>query len=59
MTLKALAEAGIFNLPDQTPMSSAEQAPLYDAMLYLSASAAESEYERNLMRVQQEEQRKK
>jgi hypothetical protein len=43
--LKRLAESGIFNRPDMTPMDSAEAAPLYDAFVYLSAVEAENEYQ--------------
>lgn len=48
MTLKALAEAGVFNRAGFTPMESAERAPLYDAFHYLAARTAESEYISNL-----------
>jgi hypothetical protein len=42
MTIKAVAESGIFNLPGYTPLHSAERANLYEAFQYLAAKAAES-----------------
>lgn len=48
LTLKALAESGIFNRHGLTPMESAEQAPLYDAFYYLEARAAEQDFLNNL-----------
>jgi len=50
LTLKDIAEAGVFNRGGLTPMESAEQAPLYDAFHYLSAKAAETEFKNNLMK---------
>ena len=41
LTLKRLAEAGIFNRPDTTPLRSAEMANLYEAFMYLAATAAQ------------------
>lgn len=41
LTLKRLAEAGIFNRPDQTPIKSAEMANLYEAFMYLAATTAQ------------------
>lgn len=52
LTLKTLAEAGIFNRHGLTPLESAEQAPLYDALQYLSARHAEHEYLNNLSQQQ-------
>ena len=42
MTIKAVAEAGIFNLAGLTPLQSAERANLYEAFQYLAAKAAEA-----------------
>ena len=42
MTIKAVAESGIFNLPGYTPLHSAERANLYEAFHYLAAKAAEA-----------------
>jgi hypothetical protein len=49
--LKTIAEAGIFNRPDMTPLQSAEQADLYEAFTYLSACKAEAEYQKRLQNV--------
>lgn len=46
LTLKQIAESGIFNRPDETPMRSAELANLYEAFTYLSSIAAENEYQK-------------
>jgi hypothetical protein len=51
LTLKSLAESGIFNRPDLTPLESAEQANLYEAYTFLSARSAEVEYQNNLNQV--------
>ena len=48
LTLKTIAESGIFNRPDMTPLQSAEQADLYEAFTYLAACKAESDYQRKL-----------
>jgi len=37
---QALAEAGVFTLPNFTPMESAAKAELWNAFLYLDAQAA-------------------
>ena len=58
LTLKRLAESGIFNRPDMTPMESAEAAPLYDAFVYLSAVEAEHEYQ-NKYNEEQSKKKKK
>jgi len=52
LTLKQIAESGIFNRPDMTPIKSAELAPLYDAFTYLAARAAEAEFQSNLLKQQ-------
>lgn len=49
MTLKEIAEAGVFNRAGLTAIESAEVAPLYDAFHYLSAKAAEVEYQNKLI----------
>ena len=51
LTLKTIAESGIFNRPDMTPLQSAESADLYEAFTYLSACKAESEYQKRLQNV--------
>ncbi len=51
LTLKTIAEAGIFNQPTLTPLQSAEQADLYEAFTYLSACKAEAEYQSKLQDV--------
>ena len=51
LTLKQIAESGIFNRPDETPMRSAELANLYEAFTYLSSIAAESEYQQKYQEV--------
>ena len=48
MTLKRIAEAGVFNLPNMTPIKSAEHAPLWDAWYYLSSCAAVAEFQNEL-----------
>lgn len=48
LTLKAIAESGIFNRPDMTPLQSAEQADLYEAFTYLAACKAQSDYQNRL-----------
>ena len=45
LTLKRIAEAGIFNRPDATPLKSAEMANLYEAFMYLAAKSAEENLE--------------
>jgi len=40
LTLKSLAESGVFNLPNKTPLHSAGAADLYEAFTYLSAENA-------------------
>jgi hypothetical protein len=51
LTIKQLAESGIFNRPDLNPMESAEQANLYEAFTYLAACAAENKYQNRLQEV--------
>jgi hypothetical protein len=51
LTIKQLAEAGIFNRPDMNPMQSAENANLYEAFTYLSAVAAENKYQNKLQEI--------
>ena len=51
LTLKAIAESGIFNQPTLTPLQSAEQANLYEAFTYLAACKAEADYQRRLSEV--------
>jgi hypothetical protein len=51
LTIKQIAESGIFNRPDETPMRSAELANLYEAFTYLSSVAAESEYQQRYQEV--------
>jgi hypothetical protein len=46
--LKNIAESGIFNRPDLTPLQSAEQADLYEAFTYLSACKAQSDFQKKL-----------
>jgi hypothetical protein len=46
LTIKQIAESGIFNRPDATPMRSAELANLYEAYTYLSSVAAENDYQK-------------
>jgi len=48
LTLKTIAESGIFNRPDMTPLHSAERADLYEAFTYLAACKAEADYQRKL-----------
>ena len=38
---RILAEKGVFNLPNETPITSAKKAPLYEALTYLSVLKAE------------------
>ena len=45
LTIKQLAESGIFNRPDLTPLHSAEQANLWEAFTYLSSVAEENAYQ--------------
>lgn len=49
MTLKEIAEAGVFNRAGLTAIESAEAAPLYDAFHYLSAKAAETDFKNRLI----------
>jgi hypothetical protein len=51
LTIKQLAESGIFNRPDMNPLQSAENANLYEAYTYLSACAAENKYQNKLHEV--------
>ena len=51
LTIKQLAESGIFNRPDMNPLQSAENANLYEAFTYLSACAAENKYQNRLQEV--------
>jgi hypothetical protein len=51
LTLKAIAESGIFNQPTLTPLQSAEQANLYEAFTYLAACKAEADYQKRLSEV--------
>lgn len=44
LSLKALAESGMFNRPDTTPIKSAQLADLYEALYYLAALKAEAKY---------------
>ena len=55
LTLKQLAESGIFNLPNETPMRSAELANLYEAFTYLASVAAERKYQERLLKEQQKQ----
>ena len=48
LTLKSIAESGIFNQSTLTPLQSAEQADLYEAFTYLAACKAEADYQRKL-----------
>ncbi|NJO28575.1 MAG: hypothetical protein HC874_14295 [Richelia sp. SL_2_1] len=47
-----MAEAGIFNLPNETPLRSAELAPLWDAFHYMSARSAEFDFIQSLNEVE-------
>lgn len=49
LTLKDIAESGMFNRAGLTPIESAEVAPLYDAFHYLSAKAAETDFKNRLI----------
>lgn len=42
MTIKTIAESGIFNLSGYTALQSAERANLYEAFQYLAAKVAEN-----------------
>ena len=48
LTLKQVAEAGVFNLTGLTPMRSAEVADLYEVFTYLSACKAESDVQQEM-----------
>lgn len=50
LTLKQVAEGGVFNLSGYTPMRSAEIADLYEVMTYLSACKAESNVQQEMMK---------
>ena len=41
MTIKKVAESGLFNLTGYTPLQSAEKAKLYEVFQYLASKAAE------------------
>jgi ABC-type molybdenum transport system ATPase subunit/photorepair protein PhrA len=41
LTIKKVAESGLFNLTGYTPMESAEKAKLYQVFQYLASKAAE------------------
>jgi hypothetical protein len=41
LTIKKVAESGLFNLTGFTPMESAEKAKLYQVFQYLASKAAE------------------
>jgi hypothetical protein len=41
LTIKKVAESGLFNLSGLTPMESAEKAKLYEVFQYLASKAAE------------------
>lgn len=45
LTIKQLAESGIFNRSDLTPLQSSEQANLWEAYTYLSSVAEENQYQ--------------
>jgi hypothetical protein len=47
LTLKEIAKAGVFNLPNCTPLQSAQRANLWEAFTFLSAENAEIEYQNN------------
>lgn len=51
MTLKRIAEAGVFNLPNMSPIKAAERAPLWDAWYYLSSCAAIANYQNELTEI--------
>lgn len=48
LSLKTLAESGLFNLPNHSPMKSAQLADLYEALYYLSSLKAEGKFLENL-----------
>jgi len=48
LSLKTLAESGMFNLPDHSPMKSAQLANLYEAFYYLASLKAEGKFLENL-----------
>jgi hypothetical protein len=41
LTIKKVAESGLFNLSGLTPIQSAEKAKLYEVFQYLASKAAE------------------
>jgi hypothetical protein len=41
LTIKKVAESGLFNLTGYTPLQSAEKAKLYEVFQYLASKAAE------------------
>lgn len=59
LSLKAIAESGVFNLPGHTPMRSAQLANLYEAFNYLSAVRAQQQVQENIMKNANESSRRK
>lgn len=51
LTLKQLADSGIFTRDGMTALKSAEKANLWEAFMYLSADKAERKYINNLNKV--------
>ena len=48
LTIKKVAESGLFNLSGFTPLESAEKAKLYQVFQYLASKAAEEKVLENL-----------
>tara|TARA_R110000822_G_scaffold281354_1_gene403071 strand:+ start:185 stop:370 length:186 start_codon:yes stop_codon:yes gene_type:complete len=48
LTIKKVAESGLFNLSGFTPLESAEKAKLYQVFQYLASKAAEDKMLENL-----------
>ena len=47
ISIKEVAEKGVFNRVGLTPLESTQQSNLYEFMLYLSACKAQSDFKNN------------
>jgi len=54
LTLKRVADSGIFTKEGMSAMKSAERANLWEAFMYLSADRAERKFANNLQKVNNE-----
>jgi hypothetical protein len=59
LTLKSIAESGVFNLAGHTPLKSAQLANLYEVFNYLAAVKAEQKVQENAIKQSHESARRK